>query len=143
MAAQPSSLRTSFRALSITRTEIKECVIYMAEGDTDSLSEKTQFCLSVSWMLRKICSMENTLQSWQRCLVFCQSLDHFIRPREHVWRNCQTDLLSRVQVDHEFKLGRLLHRKISRFRSFEDLVHVVGGLAEQVLVVRPVGHEAA
>jgi hypothetical protein len=66
MTPQPSSLRTSFRALSITRTEIKECVIYMAEGDTDSLSEKTQFCLSVSWMARKICSMENTVQSWHR-----------------------------------------------------------------------------
>jgi hypothetical protein len=25
--------------------------------------EKTQFCLSVSWMLRKICSMEKTIQS--------------------------------------------------------------------------------
>jgi len=28
MAPQPSSLRTSFRALSITRIEIKESVIY-------------------------------------------------------------------------------------------------------------------
>src|SRR5215510_4861463 len=63
MAPQPCSLRTSFRVLSITRTEIKECVIYMAEGDTDSLSEKTQFCLSVSWILRKICSMEKSIQS--------------------------------------------------------------------------------
>jgi hypothetical protein len=35
MAPQPSSLRTSFRALSITRIEIKESVIYAAEGDRD------------------------------------------------------------------------------------------------------------
>jgi hypothetical protein len=33
MAPQPSSLRTSFRALSITRIEIKESVIYTAKGD--------------------------------------------------------------------------------------------------------------
>src|SRR4030095_5102452 len=33
MAPQPSSLHTSFRALSITRIEIKESVIYTAEGD--------------------------------------------------------------------------------------------------------------
>ena len=32
MAPQPSSLRTSFRVLSITRIEIKESVIYAAEG---------------------------------------------------------------------------------------------------------------
>jgi hypothetical protein len=31
MASQPSSLRTSFRALSITRIEIKESVIYGGE----------------------------------------------------------------------------------------------------------------
>src|SRR4030095_3294946 len=35
MALQPSSLRTSFPALSITRREIKESVIYEAEGDRD------------------------------------------------------------------------------------------------------------
>jgi hypothetical protein len=33
MTPQPSSLRTSFRALSITRIEIKESVIYTTEGD--------------------------------------------------------------------------------------------------------------
>jgi hypothetical protein len=32
MAPQPSSLRTAFRAF-ITRIEIKESVIYTAEGD--------------------------------------------------------------------------------------------------------------
>jgi hypothetical protein len=32
MPPQLSSLRTSFRALSITRIEIKESVIYTAEG---------------------------------------------------------------------------------------------------------------
>ena len=35
MTPQPSSLRTSFRALCITRIEIKESVIYTAEGDRD------------------------------------------------------------------------------------------------------------
>jgi hypothetical protein len=35
MAPQPSSLRTSFRALCITRIEVKKSVIYTAEGDRD------------------------------------------------------------------------------------------------------------
>src|SRR4029453_6800802 len=42
MAPQPSSLRTSFRALSITRTEIKKSVIYTAEGDRDSSNKKAR-----------------------------------------------------------------------------------------------------
>src|SRR4029077_3614558 len=40
VAPQPFSLRTSFRALSITRIEIKESVIYTAKGDRDSSSRK-------------------------------------------------------------------------------------------------------
>src|SRR5262245_37772909 len=40
MAPQPFSLRTSFRALSITRIEIKESVIYTTEGDGKSSSRK-------------------------------------------------------------------------------------------------------
>src|SRR4030095_13812498 len=53
-------------------------------------------------------------------------LDHFIRPREKFRRECQTDLFRSLQVDHELKLLRLLHRQISRFGTFQDLVHVNG-----------------
>jgi hypothetical protein len=41
-----------------------------------------------------------------------------------------TDLFCRLEVDDEFKLRRLLYRQIGRFRSLENLVYVVGGLAE-------------
>src|SRR5215831_12100097 len=66
MAPQPSSLRTSFRALCITRIAIKESVIYTAEGDRGSSSRKTRISVKLNWMARKICSMENTVQSWHR-----------------------------------------------------------------------------
>ena len=52
------------------------------------------------------------------------SLDHLIRPREHFRRNGQADLLRCFQVDHKLKLRCLLHRQISRFGTFQDLVHV-------------------
>jgi hypothetical protein len=42
LAQQPSSLRTSFRALCTTRIEIKESVIYTAEGDRDSSRAKSR-----------------------------------------------------------------------------------------------------
>ena len=69
------------------------------------------------------------------------SLNDFIGPLEHTDWNCQTDLFRCLEVDDELKLRCLLHWQVSRFGAFQDLVNVVGGLAEQVIVVRPVGHE--
>src|SRR5262249_37415680 len=71
------------------------------------------------------------------------SLDHFIRPREKFWRECQTDLLRCFQVDHELKLRCLLHRQISRFGTFQDLVDVNSRASISVSEVPPVGHETA
>jgi hypothetical protein len=48
MAPQLSSLRTLFRALCITRIEIKESVIYTAEGDWKSLSRKARISLRLN-----------------------------------------------------------------------------------------------
>jgi hypothetical protein len=42
-------------------------------------------------------------------LRFALSLDDFIRPREHVGRNCQTNLFCCLEVNDEFKLRRLLY----------------------------------
>ena len=54
-----------------------------------------------------------------------------------------TDLFCRGKANDEFKPHRLLDRNVSRFRSLKNLVYVVGGLAEQIIEVRSVGHEAA
>ena len=47
------------------------------------------------------------------------------------------------KVDDELKLRCLLHRQISRFGTFQDLVHVNSRAPIEVIVVRPVGHETA
>ena len=60
------------------------------------------------------------------------SLDHLVRPLQHAGWNCKTDLFCHLQVDHKFKLRRLLHGKVGRFGAFEDFVHVVGAAAEQL-----------
>src|SRR5688572_25455526 len=57
-----------------------------------------------------------------------QSLDHFIRPLDHAVRNCQINLFCRLQVDDKLKLRCLRYRQVTRFRSLEDLVYVVGSL---------------
>src|SRR5262249_32942317 len=52
-------------------------------------------------------------------------------------------LFCRFQIDYKLELRWLLHRQISRFGAFQDLVHVVSGSAEQVIEVRSIRHEAA
>ena len=70
-------------------------------------------------------------------------IDHLIRPLEHAAWNCQTDLFCRLEVNDEFKLRCLLHRQISRFGAFQDLVHVNSRAPIEVIEVRPIGHETA
>ena len=56
MAPQPSSLRTSFRALSITRIEIKESVIY--DGMRQGLFER-----KAGFNLILICTLQSNVAS--------------------------------------------------------------------------------
>jgi hypothetical protein len=50
---------------------------------------------------------------------FCRRLlEHFIRSRQHVRRNRQADLFRCFQIDDEFELRRLLHRKSGQLCSF-------------------------
>src|SRR4030095_6917129 len=76
-------------------------------------------------------------------LGFLPSLHHFIRPREKFRRECQTNLFRCLQVDHKLELRCLLHRQISRFGAFQDLVHINSRAPIEVIIVRPVGHQAA
>src|SRR5215475_10692838 len=53
------------------------------------------------------------------------SFDHPVRPRQHVRRNCEADLLRSFQIDYKLKLRRLLHWQISWLRAFEDSIDVI------------------
>src|SRR5437667_10552110 len=61
-----------------------------------------------------------------------RSLYDFVRSRQHVRRNRQTDLLRRFQIDHQLELGRLLHRQIRWFGALYNFVNVGGSAPEQV-----------
>ena len=50
-----------------------------------------------------------------------KSLDHSVRPRQHVRRNRQADLLGSFEIDDELELLWLLHRKIRGFVPFRIL----------------------
>jgi len=94
-------------------------------------------------VITRIHNRQSQIENSYYCLLPLALLNHFIRPRQQFVRNRVTDLFCRRKVDDEFKLHRLLHWQVSRFRSLEDSVHVVGCLAVQVIVVHPVEHEAA
>jgi hypothetical protein len=59
-------------------------------------------------------------------LRFLRSLDHLVRPRQHVRRDSQADLLRSLEIDHQLKLSRPLYGQVTRLCALKDLVHVDG-----------------
>ena len=51
--------------------------------------------------------------------------------------------LAVIEIDNKVELGRLLDRQVGGLGAAQYLVHVVAGAADQVQIVRPVGHQAA
>src|SRR5438093_13745502 len=46
------------------------------------------------------------------------SFDHLIRPKKNRLRNREPDLLRGIQINHQLKLRRLLHRQVCGLRTF-------------------------
>ena len=55
------------------------------------------------------------------------SLYHLIGTQHDGLWNGKAERLCRFHVDQHLELSRLLNRKISGFRTFENLIHVLGG----------------
>jgi hypothetical protein len=70
----------------------------------------------------------NPTAARRRCRVGrARLLNYVVRPQQYRLRDRQSESLSCLQVDDEFKLCRLLHWKIGRLGSFQDFVHVASG----------------
>ena len=65
-----------------------------------------------------------------------------IRPRQHIRRNRQADLLGGLEIDHKLKLHRLFDWQIGWLGTFEDSVHVVRSASELIGVVGCIRHKA-
>src|SRR6516165_9405971 len=70
------------------------------------------------------------------------SSNHFVRPRQHIGRDRQTDLLRGLEIDHQLELRRLLHRQIGGLSTFQNLVDIRSGATEQVVDVYAVAHKS-
>ena len=65
------------------------------------------------------------------------SLDHLIRPPQHIRRNSQADLLGCFEIDNELEFRRLLDRKSAGLAPFKNLVHIRSCAAVQVSKATP------
>src|SRR5512147_3017942 len=83
----------------------------------------------------KECTPLNCLSSIQNLpfafLIFTFALSNYsVRPRQHIRRNRQADLLRSFQVDDQLELLRLLDGQVGGLGAFENLVHEVSGAPE-------------
>src|SRR6516225_12004080 len=59
-------------------------------------------------------------------LRLAHSLDHLIGAGEQRWRNAEAKRLRRDQLHNQIEFGRLLDRKVGRFRPAQNLVDIIG-----------------
>ena len=55
----------------------------------------------------------------------------------------EAERLGSLEVDHQFVLGRRLHRQVGGLLALEDAIDVAGGLPVLVDVIGPIGDQAA
>lgn len=69
--------------------------------------------------------------------------DHLVGCREQGLRYGEPERVGSRQIDDEIKLGRLLDRKVARFRAAQDFVDIVGGTPEHARDVWSIGRQTS
>src|SRR6185369_5091254 len=75
------------------------------------------------WLPRRLSRWKNHLNPGTAAWL----LDYLVRPRQHVGRNRQADLLGGLEIDEELKRPRLLDWNVGGLAAFENLIYVVSG----------------
>src|SRR5262245_49479814 len=69
--------------------------------------------------------------------------DHLVRTGDKRGRHGETKRLSSLEIDDQLQLGREFHRKITRFGSFQDFVHIGGGAMKVLSKIDAIADETA
>src|SRR5262245_48846623 len=67
-----------------------------------------------------------------------RSFDHLVGAGEQLRRKLEAERIGSLEVHHHLELGRLLHGKIGRMSTLEDLIHVSGGPSKHVSQTCPI-----
>src|SRR5262249_38507687 len=71
------------------------------------------------------------------------SLDYLVGAGEYRGRNFKSKRLGGFEVDHQFVLGRGLHRQVGRLFALENAIDVAGGEPIRFGLIDPVGEQPA
>ena len=69
--------------------------------------------------------------------------DQLVGARQQRLRDGDAERLCRLEIDHQFKFGRRLDRKIGGLLTLEDAINVIRGTAVLVDIIGPIRDEAA
>ena len=76
--------------------------------------------------------------SWGTC-----SPNNLVRLEEQRRGNREAKRLRGLEIDNQLELYRLLDGQVSRFGSFQDLIHVGGSALEHIGETRSIRHQTA
>src|SRR4030095_7882383 len=95
-----------------------------AGNEIPRISSDTAVAVSTASLLIMFLSLISIETPWtgRRIVIAAWLLDDLVRSRHHVGWNGETDLLRRLEIDHELELRCLLHRQIGRLGSLQDSV---------------------
>jgi len=73
-----------------------------------------------------------------------ESLDHLVGAGDKRRRHFKAERLCGLEIDHQFELGRGLHRKVGRFLALENAIDIIGrGTEELIIDDGSIGYQAA
>ena len=96
--------------------------------------------LSVLTMLLSRHTRRRELSRCSAARTSLTSFDHLVGGHLHDQRHREAERLGRMQVDGEFELGRLQHRKLCRLSAIDDAAGISPDLTESVRKICPVAH---
>ena len=80
---------------------------------------------------------------WHKADIQCALFDYIVGAGKHGLRNGEIERPGGLSIDHQFVLGRHLHRQVGRLLAFEDAIDVDGRAPALVDKSRSIQNQSA